>query len=256
MLDAVSRALGSLNGVALDRLPRMADFAKWVVAAESFLPWRRGAFLDSYAGNRESAHELALEASPVAGALRTWFDQRQWKEWKGTATDLLTILGTVMGDAAQKRHDWPKSGRALSGILRRLAPNLRAVGIDLQFDTEGRGNDKRRIIIVRKFGRDTDPIDPTVPDLGGDSQGTDSGGRSSDHGDGTTVGGSPADTPHPRLGKAAENGGDDGDGRIQACPDDDSDQRERDAIMAVEAKAEVLSRGLGRKPKSEGEVGP
>ncbi len=248
LLDAVSTASRSFEGVRLDRFPRMADFAKWVVAAEPSLPWQPGAFLAAYAGNREAAHELALEASPVAGVLRTWFDRRQRDEWKGTATDLLTELGNVIGDAAQKRPDWPKSGRGLSGVLRRLAPNLRAVGIDVQFDTEGRGNDKRRIIIVRRFGRDTVPIDPTVPDPRGDSQVTDLGGRSSDDGDGPTLGRSSTDTPPFRPENAEENGGDDGDGRLHDCSNgdsDDSDRRQRAAIMAAESEAEAIRAGGG-----------
>ena len=49
-------------------LPRMADFAVWSVACE------RGAgepetFVPAYADNQTSAHEQALDASPIVGAL-------------------------------------------------------------------------------------------------------------------------------------------------------------------------------------------
>jgi len=244
LLDAVCTALRNIDKVKLDRLPRMADFAKWVVAAEPSLPWKPGAFLAAYAGNREAAHETALEASPVAGALRTWFDRRQSVEWTGTASDLLTELGKIVGEVAQNRQDWPKSGRGLSGVLRRLAPNLRAVGIDVQFDTEGRGNYKRRIIVVRRFGEDIDPTDPTVPGPPGDPGNPDSWGRSRNDGDAAAP---PRPSPEtPPFGPEVPDGddGNDGDGRLQDCSnfdDDDSDRREREAIMSVEAEAEAVA---------------
>ncbi len=244
LLDALCMALWNIDKVRLDRLPRMADFAKWVVAAEPSLPWKPGAFLTAYAGNRESAHETALDASPVAGAFRTWFDRRQSVEWTGTASDLLTELGEVVGEVARNRQDWPKSGRGLSGVLRRLAPNLRAVGIDVLFDTEGRGNDKRRIIVVRRFGNDIDPTDPTVPSQPGEPGNPDVRGRSSDDRNTSAQPRPSPDTPHFDHDNADGNDGDGGDGRLDGCSnfdDDDSDRGEREAIMAVEAEAEAAA---------------
>jgi hypothetical protein len=243
--------LRNIDTVQLDRLPRMADFAKWVVAAEPSLPWKAEAFLTAYAGNREAVHELALEASPVAGVLRTWFDRGVGVTWTGTATDLMTELGTNLGEAAQKREDWPKSVRGLSGVLRRLAPNLRAVGIDVQFGVEGRGRNKRRIIVVRTFGESTAPIVPTVPDPLGDSENADSGGRSENDGNAN------ADPqPSPRTGlldpsNANGNDGDDGDGCLHDCSnvDDDSELGEREAIMAVEAGANAAAIPDGWAPE-------
>jgi len=62
LLDAVAGALARRPSIRLERLPRMADFATWAVAAEPALGWPDGAFMRAYAGNRASAHELALEA--------------------------------------------------------------------------------------------------------------------------------------------------------------------------------------------------
>jgi hypothetical protein len=47
LLDAVSMALARRSSVELASLPRMADFARWVTAAEPALGWRPGAFLRS-----------------------------------------------------------------------------------------------------------------------------------------------------------------------------------------------------------------
>ena len=62
------------------------------------------------------------------------------------ATVLLEKLSLDTDDAVQHRRDWPKNPRALSGILTRLAPNLRTIGVDV---THGRGS-VGRIIYIRK----------------------------------------------------------------------------------------------------------
>ena len=103
----------------------MADFALLIAAAEPALPWSPGRFAEAYELNRADADELALESAPVAGVLRKWIQANI--DWEGTATALLEVLTEEAGDLA-KRKEWPSQANKLSGMLRRLAPNLRAVG--------------------------------------------------------------------------------------------------------------------------------
>jgi hypothetical protein len=70
LLDVVVGALGAFPTVQLERLPRMADFARWATAAEGALSWPRGRFMKAYIENRAAASEQTLEASTVATALR------------------------------------------------------------------------------------------------------------------------------------------------------------------------------------------
>lgn len=60
LLNAVSAALANLSSVRLSERPRMADFAKWVSAAEPDLGWPEGAFVSAYdrCQKRRSLHEL------------------------------------------------------------------------------------------------------------------------------------------------------------------------------------------------------
>ncbi|HKC63803.1 MAG TPA: DUF3854 domain-containing protein, partial [Pyrinomonadaceae bacterium] len=127
LLDAVSHALRNLENVRIERLPRMADFALWATAAEEALGLPLGAFMAAYTGNREAANDLALEASPVVPAVIAFVERE--KLWTGSATELLKELNALAGDEAQKQQGWPKRGNILSGILRRLAPNLRNAGV-------------------------------------------------------------------------------------------------------------------------------
>jgi hypothetical protein len=146
LLDGVAAALHNHSNVKLRDKPRMADFACWVTAAESGLGWQPETFIATYAGNREETHEIALEASVIGPIVRAWFEDQS--TWSGTATDLLTRLSDRAGSAVINRKWWPTGPRQLSGQLRRLAPNLRAVGIDITFH-KGTSSKRTRIITLK-----------------------------------------------------------------------------------------------------------
>ncbi|MFQ5803608.1 MAG: bifunctional DNA primase/polymerase [Candidatus Methylomirabilales bacterium] len=159
LLDAVSTALAKLPTVRFPALPRMADFASWVTAAEPALGWPAGTFLKTYAGNREAANDLELEASPVAGLLRELAEEQ---DYEGTASELLRMLAERVDEATKRQKSWPASPRALSNALRRLAPSLRGVGVEAAFHRET-GGGRRRLISVRKIPNRSVPTVPTVP---------------------------------------------------------------------------------------------
>ena len=73
------------------------------------------------------------------------------KEWSGTATDLLELLGKVAGDKAIKAKTWPADATRLGGKLRQASPFLRKVGIEINIgNREGRAR-TRTIIITTIF---------------------------------------------------------------------------------------------------------
>jgi hypothetical protein len=119
LLDVVSHAMANERTIEITELPRMADFARWTAAAAPALGWDPDRLLNAYAGNRATANETTLDASPLVAPLR------QLGNFEGTATDLLAELIEIVGDGAARSKVWPKSPSALSGALRRLAPNLR-----------------------------------------------------------------------------------------------------------------------------------
>lgn len=148
LLDAVSMALSRIDSVHLETCPRMADFANWTVAAEPALPWNPGDFMRAYTANRESAHDVVLESTPVSDAVRRFIEERGL--WEGRATDLLADLNQLVDEDVKKSRDWPRRPHTLSGVLRRLAPNLRQVGVDLEFPRPGH---RSRSIIIRKVAQ-------------------------------------------------------------------------------------------------------
>jgi hypothetical protein len=161
MLDAVSEALRNVSLVTFDALPRMADFALWAMAGETALGLDSGQFMAAYSGNREAGNDLALEASPVARVVREFVLERNC--WTGTASDLLGELEGAADENIKRLKSWPKAPQSLSGQLKRLAPNLRHVGVEVEFGHEGRGRVKRRVIALRKLPEKSVPTVPSVP---------------------------------------------------------------------------------------------
>lgn len=147
VLDAVSVAIRKLPATRIDRLPRMADFALWATAAESGLGLQPDEFLAAYRGNRESVNEVALESSPIAKHVQSLAEAGGFS---GTPGDLLVQITGMATEAEKRGSNWPKNARSLSGHLKRLAPNLRAAAVEIEF---ARGTDRKRtrtVTITRK----------------------------------------------------------------------------------------------------------
>lgn len=166
LLDAVVTALRHLPTIKLSSLPRMADFALWATAAETAFGWDRGAFLAAYQGNRQSANDVALEASSVARPLLDLLEEEG--AWSGTSSELLTALEGRVTDQVKRQNVWPKNARSMSGHLKRLSPNLRAGGWQVTFHREAR---QRLVIIERAEICASPPMLASSPDNDGAMQG-------------------------------------------------------------------------------------
>lgn len=162
VFDAISCALRNAKATKIDRLPRMATAAKWVVASESALPWREGSFLKSFRQNRAEINQDLLAASPVGSAILDFMEGRL--KWEGTASMLLTSLASLTDYNTRKQVDWPKAPNSLSGKLNRLAPNLRGAGIEIVF---ARTSDRRREkkITLERTKLPSDDVRPGSDDL-------------------------------------------------------------------------------------------
>lgn len=143
LLDAVVESLRREDSVVLPSKPRMADFAVRAVAAESKFGVKAGTFMEAYTGNRAMAHDQAIDASPIGPHLR----QLAEKGFVGTATELLGRLNGMVDENIRRSKEWPTRANVVSGIVRRLAPNLRAVGIMVVMGKSG-----DRFIEIRKGG--------------------------------------------------------------------------------------------------------
>src|SRR5262249_52564127 len=100
--------------------------------------------------------------SPVGPLLRAF--ATQCGPWEGTASELLRALAAKAEDNVIKQKAWPKNGKAMSGALRRLAPTLRALGVNVTFARET--DKKRRRLITLEQGTAQAPDDRQTPGVG------------------------------------------------------------------------------------------
>lgn len=139
LYGAVAAALANHSTVSLPTLPRMADFAKWVVAAESGLGWVPGTFQRAHNENADAASQIALEGSPIAGPLMKLVLGRS-TGWKGSAAKLLDELNqsSLVSERNRRSKFWPQSASFMGTLLRNIAPNLRRAGFLVEFRRTGK----------------------------------------------------------------------------------------------------------------------
>jgi putative DNA primase/helicase len=124
---ALSAALANIDATRLARAPRMADFARWIVAAEPGLGWDAGTFEAAYAVNRQESVELAFESNLVAVAVRDLVEKLEGdgrQGWEGTATELLASLDKLVSEKIRNVKEWPRKPATLGNALERVAPML------------------------------------------------------------------------------------------------------------------------------------
>jgi hypothetical protein len=128
LLDLMVKGVERLPDTHLNNPPRMADFATWAVACGL------EGFEAAYAANRQNAINVLLENDLLAKSLMALE-----LPWEGTAHSLLNIVGPATKVVNPKM---------LSEDLRRLAPMLRTVGIEVIH--EQRTAERRLIRIQRR----------------------------------------------------------------------------------------------------------
>jgi hypothetical protein len=138
LLDAAGCALANLSTTSLPELPRMADVALFVTAAEPALGQEQGTFLDAYRRNRDEAAESAIEGTPIG----QYLVEVAREGFAGTATQLLARIRRQAGYEAPRSRGWPASPRGLAGIVRRLAPALRSSGCSVEFERIGHRHER------------------------------------------------------------------------------------------------------------------
>ncbi len=156
LLDAVVLGLRRLPAISLERLPRMADFASWATACEMAMGLKNGEFLGVYENNRTEGRNLALESSPLHEPIRALAEQG----FAGSGAELLVCLNNMLSENLKRSVRWPKTPSALGTALRRIAGNLRAEGIEIEFSrTDHRG---RRMVSLRRADIPKAPSAPSA----------------------------------------------------------------------------------------------
>lgn len=130
VLDLAAGTLGALPSVELTKSPRMADFAE-ILAAVDLVLGTRG--LPRYVEEISGMDRDALASDPFMAALM------ELASFEGTAAELYRRLAPEK----EKPEGWPRNARAVTQLLRRMAPSLRRVGWVVADDG---GNNHRKIL--------------------------------------------------------------------------------------------------------------
>jgi len=163
LLTAVSAALAKLPRLKrVENLPRMADFAIWVIACERELGFADGEFLAAYRANRTDASATTLEFSAIIH-----LTDAKGGAWQGSVKDLLTALNAKADDAEKRDPEWPKNPRALRSALNRIDVNLDTAGYHVAWLKQD-SRTRRRIVHLTKKPR---PVEFRTTDAAQDTAG-------------------------------------------------------------------------------------
>jgi hypothetical protein len=173
MLTALSKTLAELPNTKPEKLPRMADYALFSIAAEKTLGLKTGEFLKVFNRSREQSRQVVLEASPLSEAILKMMENYPIPQsFTGEASQLLAKLEEHAERGVPQSKAWPRTPIALNRQLDRLAPDLKEWGIEI---TRSRTNKGRfihiqkslKILSLPSFGHE--PIEGEG--LGGDKNG-------------------------------------------------------------------------------------
>ncbi|WP_329315434.1 ATP-binding protein [Streptomyces sp. NBC_01262] len=165
LFDLLAQVLKVLPDVRLTERPRMADFARILAAVDQVTGWHTQ---ESYRASARDAVADVLDGEPFAQAVVTLVDQAAAQGLILTAAELLARVPTP--DRLPKR--WPKDATRAGGQLKRLAPVLRTIGIEVDDrERQPKGNRSRLYkLTASESRRNTAPAAPTAPATGSDQQ--------------------------------------------------------------------------------------
>lgn len=138
LLDGIAGALQHLPNIRLDRMPRMADFARVACAYAEFAGIGSERMLDIIMRHTSRQTQEVLDADPVATAIREFIFKRG--TWTGTAGKLLELLNE---SAPTPRPDgWPRQANILTRKMNVLHATLNEVGISISRQKSGSSRER------------------------------------------------------------------------------------------------------------------
>lgn len=108
---------------------RMAGFARLGMAMQRAMGQPEGEFLRQFHAARQESIARTIDSSPVATALLEWFESRQ-----GAGADMAVkaLFSEVDRFKPLGAEAWPRSPKGFADALRRAAPSLRYMGVDVK----------------------------------------------------------------------------------------------------------------------------
>ena len=152
LLDAVSTGLRRKGEVQLSSLPRMADFAAFVLAAAPALPFTEAEFLEAYGAGQAELTASLLEDTFAQALLEL---AESVGAWEGTASELLEAMLRHFQHEKPPRG-WPRTAQGVGSTLARLEPVMLQVGVKLERVRTGKA--RTRLIRIQKVANQTSAL--------------------------------------------------------------------------------------------------
>lgn len=144
----LSKAIPIYRELKLERLPRMADFAKWGYAIAEALGYGGDRFMKIYEKNQNELLENMVSEDAVITVLIEMLKKRHY--FKGKVTELLSTLTTMAEDMnLDIRVGWARDASALSRRLYESQSVLSMFGVSIH---RGKANGERYIELSMKDG--------------------------------------------------------------------------------------------------------
>jgi len=138
LLEALSHAMRNIDNTTINNIPRMADFALWVKAAEGSFGWK-DKFMPNYQNNIDNLISSTIDGSPFATGVVKFMTGRT--DWEGSAQTLLDLLESDYIDIKiTNKKNWIQTPKKVMSELRRHSPAFKTVGIDVKTKRESSGN--------------------------------------------------------------------------------------------------------------------
>jgi len=146
MYKILSEAMGIYEHIKIDKLPRMADFAKWGCAISKAMGYDEKVFIRAYSENIKSVKQEIIKTYSLLETVISYMNLSDEDEIVETPTALCSILKKHAFSEGIDTTRFPTNATWLSRILIREAHILEEEGINVSTDKKG---DRR--IILRKL---------------------------------------------------------------------------------------------------------
>ena len=147
IFDILSKAMSIYPTVKLEKLPRMADFARWGYAVGEALGGLGNKFLDEYNTNQGKRNIEILNTDTVATLVIAFMKDKT--KWAGLISELYNHLATIAPQYGinSKGKEFPTAPNVLSRRLNGLKSNLQETGISFKTMSKMQG---REIVLTNE----------------------------------------------------------------------------------------------------------
>ncbi|MGW0805968.1 ATP-binding protein [Nonomuraea sp. NPDC002799] len=165
LFDLLAHVLKVLPDVVLAQRPRMADFARILAAVDQVNGWHT---FRSYTASARNAVSDILEGEPFTQAVVALVDAAAGGVVNLTAQQILDAVKTP----EKLPRKWPKDSTRAAGQIKRHAPALRTIGIDVDDSQRQPDGNRSRLYKLKasESRRNGAPGAPTAPGGGSHQQ--------------------------------------------------------------------------------------